>query len=155
MLPLKNKKTVKMFPLSIDVDENTGKLIKCRSNHTNIVTTAKEKMCRMLGGDFDYVGETCDLANLVLDGQKKICGDMGGTFSEIPPDCDMDSFVWETVKEICTSVQGSFDDSTKKCMLSYVSPSPPSEEEDGLVFNEPYPVCKMGFGMVGESKGEE
>ena len=149
-----NTKTVKTFPLSIDVDASR-KLIRCRSNYTNIVTTAKERMCRMINGVFDPVEETCDLANLVLDGQKKTCGNMGGAFNVTPPDCDMNSFVQDTVKAICLSVQGTYNETTAKCMLSSSAPpkQPDEDKEEELKFNDPYPICNPQYGVALQTKG--
>ena len=140
-----NETTIRNFPLSIDVD-SAGKLIKCRSNNTNIVTTAKERMCLMLDGSFDFATETCDLAHLLIKGQKEICNSIDGVFDANSPSCDVNSFVQKTVKSICTSVQGTFNETTGKCSLS--SSVPPSDEEDDelLKFNDPYRTCRIGFG---------
>ena len=151
----KNAKTSKSFPLSIDVDAD-GKLIKCRSNYTNIISTSKERMCRVLGGAFDLGAETCDLTTLLEEGQKEICGSMDGVFDENSSNCNMDSFVWKTVKEVCTSVQGTFDDSSKKCLLSS-SVSPPSDEEeddDEVKLKDSYRVCRLGYGVGEDNKGK-
>ena len=143
--PGSHNKIIKTFPLSIDVDDS-GKLVRCRSNHSNIVTTAKERMCQMLDGIFDPTTENCDLKPLLLAGQKHICESMSGTFVKDPRKCNMDSFILTTVKSICKSMQGTFNDLTNKCLFSSYSSG---QYHDGLsLLNEPYPVCRIGFGAA-------
>ena len=145
-----NKKIIKMFPLSIDVDDSGG-LVRCRSNRSNIVSTARERMCRVLDGVFDPVTEKCNLDHLLLDGQKQICENMEGVFDPGTPKCDMNPFVTKTVKAICKSVQGTFNDLTGKCLL--ISSSHYSDGEK-LKFKSFYPICRIGFG-VGITQGSK
>ena len=141
---------VKTFPVSIEVDDSL-RLIKCRANSRNIVTTAKERMCRIMDGVFDPSSEECNLDHLSMEGQKQICNSMGGVFESTNSRCDMNPFVMETVKEMCKSVQGTYSEFTKKCRL-LSSSSSSSGNEELLQFNAPYPVCRIGFG-VGISPG--
>ena len=139
---------VKMFPVSMEVDDSL-RLVKCRGNSRNIVTTSKERMCRMIDGVFDISNEECNLDHLLLGGQKQICSSVGGVFESGLARCNMNSFILETVKEICKSVQGTYNKLTKKCLL--LSPSSSSDGEL-LQFSAPYPICRIGFG-VGISPG--
>ena len=143
------KEVVKRFPLSIDVDDS-GRLVRCRANRSNIVSTAKERMCRMVDGVFDPSTENCDLDHILLEGQKQICSSMDGVFKMEPSKCNMNSFVLQTVMEMCKSSQGTFNGVTGKCML-FSSSQPSFKDDDLLRFNYPYPICHIGFGAAIES----
>ena len=142
----KNDLVSKKYPLSVEVDNNK-RLVRCRSNYSNIVSTGKERMCRMLSGIYDPITENCDLSALLLEGQKVTCTSLEGTFANAPRNCDISPFIAKSVKAVCTSLQGTFDETASRCLLSSTPPSPKTPpEEEPLVLKDSYPICRTGYG---------